>query len=78
MTIAKITRSGLAGMTVSVALLWGCLIGERYVVRRAGIERARALYNMERLRRGRLPGRFPEPVSAPGPRLPHPITTALG
>jgi hypothetical protein len=74
MTIAKITRSGLAGMTVSVALLWGCLISEHYVVRRAGIERARALYNMERLRRGRLP----QPVSAPGPRLPRPFTTALG
>ena len=74
MNIVKITRPGLAGMAISVALLWGCLIGERYVVRRAGMERARALYNMERLRRERLP----QPVSAPGPRLPHPLTTALG
>jgi hypothetical protein len=74
MNIAKITRPGLAGMAVSVALLWGCLIGERYVVRLAGMERARALYNMERLRRGRVP----QPVSAPGPRLPHPLTPALG
>jgi hypothetical protein len=74
MNIAKITRPGLAGMAVSVALLWGCLIGERCVVRQAGMERARALYNMERLRQGRLP----QPVSAPGPRLPHPLTPALG
>jgi hypothetical protein len=74
MAIAKITKTGLAGMAVSVALLWGCLISERYVVQRAGIERARALYNLERLRQGRQP----QPVSFPRPLLPHRPTTALG
>jgi hypothetical protein len=74
MSIGKITRPGLAGMAISVALLWGCLIGERVVVREATIVRARALYNIERLRRGRQP----QPVSAPRPRLPHPLTTSLG
>ena len=74
MEIAKITRTGLLGMAISVAFLWGCLISERYVVQRAGMERARALYNLERLRQGRQP----QPVSAPGPRLPHRATTALG
>ena len=74
MAIAKITKTGLAGMAVSVALLWGCLISERYVVQRAGIERARALYNLERLRQGRQP----QPVSAPQPLLPQRLTTALG
>ena len=74
MSIGKITRPGMTGMAVSVALLWGCLIGERFVVRQATLERARALYNIERLRRGRQP----QPVSAPGPRLRHPLTAALG
>lgn len=60
-------------MAVSVAFLWGCLISERYVVQRAGLERARALYNLERLREGR-----PQPVSAPRPSLPQRFTTALG
>jgi hypothetical protein len=73
--IAKITRTGLAAMAVSVAFLWGCLISERYVVQRAGLERARALYNLERLREGRQP----QPVSAPRPTLPQRFTTtALG
>ena len=74
MVIAKITKTGLAGMAVSVALLWGCRISERYVVQRAGLERARALYNLERLREGRRP----PPVSAPRPRMPQRFTTALG
>jgi hypothetical protein len=74
MAIAKITKTGLAGMTVSVALLWGCLLSERYVVQQAGMERARALYNLEQLRQGR----HPEPVSAPRPHILHHLTTALG
>jgi hypothetical protein len=73
--IAKITRTGLAAMAVSVALLWGCLISERYVVQRAGLVRARALYNLERLREGHQP----QPVSAPGRVLPgHFTAIALG
>jgi len=74
MAIAKITKTGLAGMAVSVAVLWGCLISERYVVQRAGMERARALYNLERLRQGRQP----QQVSMPRPVLPERPTTALG
>lgn len=74
MTIAKITKSGLTCMAVSVALLWGCLISERYVVQHAGMERSRALYNLERLRQGRRP----QPVSAPRLLSPHRFTTALG
>ena len=74
MAIARITKTGLAGMAVSVAFTWGCLISERYVVQRAGLERARALYNLERLRHGRQP----QPVSVPRPLLPHRFNTALG
>jgi len=74
LSIGKITRPGLAGIAVSVALLWGCLIGERCVVQQATIERARALSNIERLRHGRRP----QPVSVPGPLLPHRLTTSLG
>ena len=75
MAIAKITRTGLAAMAVSVAFLWGCLLSERYVVQRAGLLRAQALYNLERLREGH----HPQPVSAPRRDLPHRFsTTALG
>jgi hypothetical protein len=35
MKIAAITREGLAAIAVLVALLWGCLGGERLYVRQA-------------------------------------------
>ena len=59
--IAEITRPGLAGLAVSVALLWGCLIGERVIIRRANLEQIRTLYYLQQLRQQRQS----QPVSAP-------------
>jgi hypothetical protein len=72
-TIARITTPGLAAMGLSVALLWGCLIGEQVLVRQATLERAQALHDIELLRRRQRS----EPVSLP--RLPlHPGVAARG
>jgi hypothetical protein len=73
MPIAKITGQGLAAIGVSVALLWGCVLGEGAMVRRALTERAQVLREMERLQRRRS-----EPVSLPSPRTPHRVRVTAG
>ena len=60
MPIAKITGPGLAGIGISVALLWGCVIGERLMVDRAFTERVQVIQDVERLRRNQT-----QPVSSP-------------
>jgi hypothetical protein len=61
MPIAKITGQGLLAIALSVALLWICLIGERIMIRRANLERARLMQEIERFQqRQRI-----QPVSAP-------------
>ena len=74
MPIAKITGQGLAAIAVSVALLWGCLIGERVMTRRACLDRAQVLRDISRMRRGQRP----QPVSAPTPPIPHRARVAAG
>ncbi|HLH17299.1 MAG TPA: hypothetical protein VKX45_08765 [Bryobacteraceae bacterium] len=73
MPIAKITGQGLAAIAFSVALLWGCLIGER-------IERRSAQQDFEQVLRRQqiLQQRWrPLPVSTPSPLIPfHPRVTA--
>ena len=74
MPIIKITGQGLSAMALSVALLWGCLIGERVMARRAFLERAKVLRDISRMqRRQRTP-----PVSAPAPFNPHRARVAMG
>ena len=63
MPIAKITGQGLMAIALSVALLWGCLIGERVLTRQAFRERARVMRSLGRLRHG-------QPVSAPQSQSP--------
>jgi hypothetical protein len=63
MPVAKITGQGLSAIALSVALLWTCLIGERYVARQAEVKRAHALEEIRRLRRHVEP----QPVSTPAP-----------
>jgi putative protein kinase ArgK-like GTPase of G3E family len=58
MPLAKITRSGLVAIGCSVAVLWGCILGERIAMQRAYAERAAV---MRRL----APRRHTEPVGAP-------------
>jgi len=46
MTIAGITKPGLAVMAILVAILWGCLVSERLTVRKANQEMGRVLREM--------------------------------
>jgi hypothetical protein len=61
-------------MAVSVALLWACLIGEQFILRRAYLEQSRALYRLQQLRRQRQA----EPVSTPFPHIARPLHPAAG
>lgn len=74
MPIIKITPQGLSAIALSVALLWGCLIGERIVARRAFSERAKVLRDISRIRRRQRT----HPVSVPAPFLPHRPRVAAG
>jgi len=51
MPIIKITRQGLSAIALSVALLWGCVIGQRVAARRAFSERAKVLRDISRMQR---------------------------
>ena len=74
MPIIKITRQGLSAIALSVALLWGCAIGERVAARRAFSERAKVLRDISRMQR-RL---RTQPASVPAPFLPHRSRVAAG
>ena len=74
MAVSKITAPGLTGMALSVALLWGCVIGERLIVRRANLDWRDALHSNQRLRQQQKS----EPVLAPVPLRPHSGTARLG
>lgn len=63
MPVAKISGQGLYAIACSVALLWGCLIGERVMLRHAASERVRVLHEIEQLQRRSRP----TPTIAPLP-----------
>ena len=63
MPVAKISGQGLCAIACSVALLWGCLIGERVMLRNAATERVKVLREMEYMQKKPRP----TPVSAPMP-----------
>jgi hypothetical protein len=63
MPIAKITGQGLAAIGLSVALLWGCFVGEKLTMKRAVAQNARLMSELREMRRNRQM----EPVSAPMP-----------
>jgi hypothetical protein len=65
MPTAKITGQGLFAIALSVALLWGCLIGERLMLRNAASRRERVLHQIEQLQR----------KAHPIPSTRHPIIT---
>jgi hypothetical protein len=50
MPIAKITTSGLSSIALLVVLLWGCIVGEHMIVRRANHEYTRALNEIRALK----------------------------
>jgi len=62
MAVCKITIPGLTAMAVAVTLLWGCLIGERLILRQAASQQAAALRRVQLLR-------SPQPVRLPVPHL---------
>jgi len=73
-SIARITIPGLTAMAASVTLLWGCLIGEQVLIRRAASEQTRVLREMRLLREKQRS----EPAADPVPKLPHRSRTARG
>lgn len=75
MAAAKITGPGLAAITVCVMALWGCLIGERVILRRAHSEQMRAVHDLEQLRRQDRARPVSEPATQPWRR---PNRTAQG
>ena len=74
MPIAKITGQGLAAVALAVALLWGCFIGERLMVRQALAQRAQLMRELHQMQRERRT----QPVAAPTQRAPHPSRVTLG
>ena len=72
MAVAKITGQGLLAIACSVALLWGCIIGERVMLSSAASRRIRVLREMEQLQRNSppVPAITPMP-SAARPRSTH-------
>jgi len=71
MPIVKITGQGLSAIGLSVALLWGCWLETRSLVRHDYIERARVLRDLQQLQHARP---NPAPVLTPMPttlRTPH-------
>jgi hypothetical protein len=61
MPVARITGPGLAAIALSVALLWGCVIGQRVMMRQALLERARVMRQLV------YPQHRTQPVSVPAP-----------
>ncbi len=74
MPVVKITGQGLWAMALAVALLWGCVAGERLLSRRAATERARVLREIKVFQRTWRP----QPVSAPLPGIPHRAPVTVG
>ncbi|MGO9259947.1 MAG: hypothetical protein ACLQU1_27090 [Bryobacteraceae bacterium] len=67
MPIAKITEQGLVAIALSVALLWGCVLGEHAMMRQALRERAQVMRQVVR-----APQRT-QPVLGPSPLVRHRI-----
>ncbi|HEX3743299.1 MAG TPA: hypothetical protein VHW09_05205 [Bryobacteraceae bacterium] len=71
MPIVKITGQGLFAIGLSVALLWGCLIGERVLLHHASSRRMRVLHQIHELQHQPRP----TPATAPAPRAARPMIT---
>ena len=72
MPMAKITGQGLIAIACSVALLWGCILGERWMLHNASSRRSRVLRQIEDMQHRP----HPTPVKAPSPaRILHPTIT---
>jgi hypothetical protein len=76
MPFAKITGQGLAAIAFSVALLWGCFIGERLMVHQALAQRTQLMRELHQMQRRNH--NSTQPVSAPSPISPHLSRVTLG
>ena len=67
MAIAKITREGLVSIAVLVAILWGCILGERILTRHTTMETYRVMRQIRymKFRRHIEPASRPAPTPAP-------------
>ncbi len=65
MPLIKITRSGLAAIACSVALLWACILCEQIVTRRARAGQAEAIRCIERLQNKQHPSQITVPSTRP-------------
>jgi hypothetical protein len=74
MPIAKITGQGLAAIAASVALLWGCFVGEHLILNRTHVRRAQVIRELRQMQL--LHGT--QPVSTPQPDNPHRSNTTIG
>jgi hypothetical protein len=68
MPVAKITREGLVTIAVLVAILWGCILGERILTRNTSLETYRVMRQIRYLKFKR----HIEPASEPAPAAPRP------
>jgi hypothetical protein len=68
MAIAKITGEGLASIAVLVAILWGCILGERILTRHTAVETYRVMRQIRYLKFKR----HIEPASRPDSNPPRP------
>ena len=68
MAIAKITREGLVSIAVLVAILWGCILGERILTRKTTIETYRVMRQLRYMKFKR----HIEPASRPAANPPSP------
>ena len=71
MAVAKITREGLVSIAVLVAILWGCILGERILTRRTSLETYRVMRQIRYLKFKRHiePASRPFPAPPPTPSL---------
>jgi endoglucanase Acf2 len=64
----------LAAIAFAVALLWGCVIGERNMEKRATLDRARILRDIKRLQHEQQV----QPASMPSLLRPRPVRVTTG
>ena len=74
MPIVRITKQGLAAITLSVTLLWACFIGERLTVRDARAQHAHLMRELQQMQREHRT----VPVSDPTPIGPQPVRVTVG
>ena len=74
MAIVQISGHGLKAIAVAVLLLWGCIIAEKLMLRKANIEVRSALRDLKsmRIRKGS------QRVSVPAPKVNRPTRPTLG